>query len=266
MTKQAHRSGGANRLGLCWWHCIVVWRDLASPGTPEENQVKTESLSIGLKANAKKTKCQVYNQPEPVQSATLDGTLLEVMNDFRYIGSMTNSTEVNVKCRKAAAWRTCNKLNRLWKSQLNRSIMIRVFCTVVESVLLYGLETWTLTKRLEKQLDGCYTCMLKAVQTIHWSDHISNKDLYGSLPKFSEKLKQQRLRSAGHCYRHSEEAVSRLVLWTPTHGQCDWGWPAITYVDTVMWDTGLTVNEIRLWWRIEMFGKPSACINYWQPN
>ena len=64
------------------------------------------------------------------------------------------------------------------------------------------------------QLDGCYTCMLRAVHNIHWSDHISNKDLYGSLPKLSEKLKQCRLRFAGHCHRHSEEAVSRLVLWT----------------------------------------------------
>ena len=31
---------------------------------------KTEYLSIGLKANAKTTKCQVYNQPEPVQIVT----------------------------------------------------------------------------------------------------------------------------------------------------------------------------------------------------
>ena len=82
-------------------------------------RVKTESLSIGLKANAKKTKCQVYTQPEPVQIVTLDGTILEVINDFRYLGSMTRNTKADLKCRKAAAWRTCDKLNRLWKSQLN---------------------------------------------------------------------------------------------------------------------------------------------------
>ena len=43
------------------------------------------------------------------------------------------------------------------------------------------------------------------------ADHISNKDLCGSLPRLSEKLKQCRLRFGGHCYRHSEEAVSRLA-------------------------------------------------------
>ena len=129
---------------------------------------------------------------------------------------------------------------------MNRSVKIRVFCTVVESVLLYYWVTWTLTKGLEKQLYGCYTSLLRAVQTIHCSDHISNKDLYGSLPKLSEKLKQHRPRFAGGCYRHSEEAVSRLVLWTPKHGQNDWGRPAITYIDTLMHDTGQTVNEMQI--------------------
>ena len=56
----------------------------------------------------------------------------------------------SVKCRKAAAWRTCNKFKRVWKSQMNRSIKIREFWTAVECVLLYGLETSTLTKGLGK--------------------------------------------------------------------------------------------------------------------
>ena len=120
-----------------------------------------------------------------------------------------------------------------------------MFCTVVESVLLYGVETRTLIKGLEKQLDGCYTHLLGAVQNIHWTDHISNDDLYGSLPRLSEKLKQYRLRFAGYCYRQSEEAVLRLTLWTPTHGHHDQGRPAITYVETLMHDTGLTVTEVQ---------------------
>ena len=61
------------------------------------------------------------SKPELVQIATLDGTILEVMIGFKYLGSMTSSTKVDVKFRKAAAWRTCNTFNRLWKSQLNRS-------------------------------------------------------------------------------------------------------------------------------------------------
>ena len=66
-------------------------------------KVETESLSIGLKANVKKTKCQVYNKPEHVQIVTLDGTILEVINDFKYLGSMTSSTKTDVKWRKSSS-------------------------------------------------------------------------------------------------------------------------------------------------------------------
>ncbi len=34
-------------------------------------------------------------------------------------------------------------------------------------VTLYGSDTWTLTKKLEKQLDGCYTRMLQTVLNIN---------------------------------------------------------------------------------------------------
>ena len=37
------------------------------------------------------------------------------------------------------------------------------FQAAVVSILLYGCTTWTLTKRLEKKLDGNYTRMLRAI-------------------------------------------------------------------------------------------------------
>ena len=37
------------------------------------------------------------------------------------------------------------------------------FQAAVASILLYGCTTWTLTKRLEKKLDGNYTRMLRAI-------------------------------------------------------------------------------------------------------
>ena len=42
-----------------------------------------------------------------------------------------------------------------WKSDLRKAIKVRLFTALIESVLLYGSETWTMTKRLNKVLDGC---------------------------------------------------------------------------------------------------------------
>ena len=42
------------------------------------------------------------------------------------------------------------------------------FQAAVVSILLYGCTTWTLTKRLEKKLDGNYTRMLRAILNNSW--------------------------------------------------------------------------------------------------
>ena len=50
------------------------------------------------------------------------------------------------------------------------------------SILLCGCTTWTLTKRLEKKLDGNYTRMLRAILNKSWWQHPTKHQLYGHLP------------------------------------------------------------------------------------
>ena len=41
--------------------------------------------------------------------------------------------------------------------------------------------------------------------------HITNKDLFGHLPKVSSKIRERRMRVARYCVRHKEEEASKLV-------------------------------------------------------
>ena len=50
--------------------------------------------------------------------AISDGTVVEVVGDFRYIGSNADNTEKDVKTRKALAWQACNSVTKVWKSSL----------------------------------------------------------------------------------------------------------------------------------------------------
>ena len=111
-------------------------------------------------------------------------------------------------------------------------------------MLLYGCETWTITLKLTKELDGCFTRMLRAVFNIHWKQHIANAELYGNLSKITQKIRNRRTRFAGHCSR-SVEYVSKLVNWTPTHGNKKRGRPALNYMDVITQDTGLDINNVR---------------------
>ena len=80
-------------------------------------------------------------------------------------------------------------------------------CTF-ESVLLYNSETWSLTKQMEKSLDGAYTRMLRMALNASWKQHMTNEQLYGHLPPVSSKIAARHLRLAGHCIRHPEEIAS----------------------------------------------------------
>jgi len=144
----------------------------------------------------------------------------------------------------------------IWKSNLSRELKIRLFTGIVESVLLYGCETWSINKTVEKKIDGVYTRLLRTALNISWRDHITNAVVYGKLPKVSSKVRERRMRLAGHCVRHEDEPASKLILWQPTRGWANRGRKKTTYIDTLLNDTDLattaelqTVMNDRTEWR-----------------
>ena len=88
------------------------------------------------------------------------------------------------------------------------------FQAAVVSILLYGCTTWTLTKRLERRLDGNYTRMLRAVLNKSWRQHPTRLQLYGHLPPITKTIQVRRTRHAGHCWRSKDELISDVLLWT----------------------------------------------------
>ena len=194
--------------------------------------------------NAGKTKYMSFNH-RSTDIQTKDGTLLEKVTDFKCLGALMESSEKDIKVRKAAAWRACGKLHKIWKSTLPRKFKYRLSAATVESVLLYGCEAWTITPRLSKDIDGCYTRLLRTAFNVHWKQHMVNQQLYGDLSKITDKIKERRLRFAGHCCRSSDGTVSRLLLWNPKHRKRTPGRPSLTYVDQLRLDTGLEASDMR---------------------
>ena len=129
-------------------------------------------------------------------------------------------------------------MDKTWKSKLSPGVKKRFFVATVESILLYGCEAWALNKAMEKSLDGTYTRMLRKALNIHWSSHTPNEQLYGDLPRLSDKIAARRLQLAGHCHRHPELPAQKLVLWEPTHGQRGRGRPRTDFIEVLKRDTG----------------------------
>ena len=102
----------------------------------------------------------------------------------------------------------------------------------------------TLTKRLEKKLDGNYTRMLRAVLNKSWRQHPTRHQLYGHLPPITKTIQIRQTRHAGHCWRSKDELISDVLLWTPTYGRAKAGRPAWTYIQQLCEDTGCNPEDL----------------------
>ena len=141
----------------------------------------------------RKTKVMALNIEVPTIK-TMGVTQLEAVRDFKYLGARMASAEKYMKVRKPLAWRALHSMRKVWKSNLKAELKKRLFVATVESVLLYGSETWTITITRERSLNGCYTRMLRMDQNVSWQRHMKNEDLYAGLECVSDKIRKRRRR------------------------------------------------------------------------
>ena len=135
--------------------------------------------------------------------STLKCGPLKLIDKFTYLGSSVSSTETSniINMRLAKVWTAIDRLSAIWKSDLTDEIKPSFYQAAVVSILLYiyGCTIWTLTKRMEKKLDGNYTRMLRAVLNMSWRQHPTKEQLYGHLPPITKTIQIRRTRHAEHC-------------------------------------------------------------------
>ena len=142
------------------------------------------------------------------------------------------------------AWTAIDWLSIIWKSDRTDKMKRSIFQAAVVSILLYGSTTLTLTKRLEKKLDGNYTRMLRAILNKSWRQHPTMHQLYGQLLRITKTIQARRTRHAGHCWRSKDELISDVLLWTPAYGRAKAGRPARTYIQQLCEDTGCSPEDL----------------------
>ena len=115
------------------------------------HSLERAAAGIGLHVIAHKTEYMCFNQTGDI--STLNGSSLKLVDKFTYQGSSVSSTKTDITTRLEKTWTAINGLSVIWIYKMKRSF----FQTAIVSILLYGCTTWTLTKRLEKRLDGNHT-------------------------------------------------------------------------------------------------------------
>ena len=133
---------------------------------------------------------------------------------IKYLGTtLTNQNSIaeEIKSRLRSGNACCHSVQNLLSSRLlSKTLKIKIYRTIILSVVLYGRETWSLTLREERKLRVCEVLRIfeprRDEVTGEWR-RLHNEeinDLYCS-PNIVRVMISRRMRWAGHVARMGEE-------------------------------------------------------------
>jgi len=174
----------------------------------------------------------------------IDGEPLDEVDSFTYLGSILDKkggADMDIKSRSNKARITFIQLNKIWSSKIiGRETKTRIFNSNVKSVLLYGAETWRATKNNIKLIQTFVNRCLRKILNIHWSEIISNEELWHKTKQkpLEEEICRRRWKWIGHTLRKNESNTTREALsWKP-QGHRKRGRPRTTWKRTVEKEIG----------------------------
>ena len=146
------------------------------------NALATTAGNIGLKINIKKTR-HLRMSSRNNESILVNGEVVDEVDHFTYLASKVSTSgdgEEEILVRISKASQAFASLRSTWRSKnISQKTKIRFFKSNVLSTLLYGAESWKMTKTIRHKLEVFQNKCLRRILCIYWLQTISNYELRG---------------------------------------------------------------------------------------
>ncbi|KAK3522601.1 hypothetical protein QTP86_027161, partial [Hemibagrus guttatus] len=192
-----------------------------------------------MKVSRSKTEYMCVNEREGSGTVRLQGEEVKKVQEFKYLGSTVQSNREcgkEVKKRVQAGWNGWRKVSGvLCERKISARIKGKVYRTVVRAAMLYGLETVSLRKRQESELEVAELKMLRFSLGVTRLDRIRNKYIRGTahVGHMGDKVRETRLRWFGHVQKRESEYIGRRMLDMELPGRRQSGRPKRRYMDGI---------------------------------
>ncbi|KAK3558446.1 hypothetical protein QTP86_018105, partial [Hemibagrus guttatus] len=199
----------------------------------------------GMKVSRSKTEDTCVNEREGSGTVRLQGEEVKKVQECKYLGSTVQSNGEcgkEVKKRVQAGWNGWRKVSGvLCDRKISARIQGKVYRTVVRAAMLYGLETVTLRKRQESELEVAELKMLRFSLGVTRLDRIRNEYIRGTahVGCLGDKVREAGLRWFGHVQRRESEYIGRRMLDMELPGRRQRGRPKRRYMDGINEDMKL---------------------------
>ena len=151
----------------------------------EDLRVLTEAVvceagKVGLKVNTRKTEIMNVrtNDNRPV---IIENEPLQEVDKFVYLGCEIRKdgdirNEVSIRIGKAGA--AFRNMEKVWNEDgMSLRTKLKLFNSIVLSVLLYGSETWKGLREVEERVRRFESGCLRKILKIRWYDMVSEDEL-----------------------------------------------------------------------------------------
>ncbi|XP_033115324.1 uncharacterized protein LOC117115574, partial [Anneissia japonica] len=215
---------------------------LVSPNC-QQLQIKATKLSqfaaqTGLKINKKKSEVLRINSNSNNRIQMGEQQLNEV-DKYTYQGAIVSKQggggdDIINRIHKARI--SFMKLNRIWSSHIyTLATKLRLFNTLVKSVLLYGCETWKVNQSDELKLDTFQFKCLRRILKIRWPYIVQNNVILQKTnsKKISTEIMSRRWKWLGHILRMDQNKNCYTALTWKPEGKRRVGRPKTTWRRTV---------------------------------
>lgn len=209
--------------------------------------INTRGKLAGLKINGDKTKVMVISR-DPVQplNIRIDNKRIETVSQFKYLGSLVNDRwdpQMEIKSRIEQAKQAFLKYKKLFcDPNLSFSTKYRLVKCYVWSVLLYGMETWTLKVTSVNRLEACEMWILRRMLRISWTARMTNSavlEMAGVQRSLFTLIKERKIGYLGHILRGEKYGLLRLILEGKIEGKRGIGRKSLSWLRNIREWTGL---------------------------
>lgn len=214
--------------------------------------VSRECEEVGLAINTQKTKMMVISKnPNINPILTVNGNRIEQVQKYKYLGSTINSEmdpDQEIKIRIEMARNAFMKYSTLLTNRnLNLVIRLRFVECYVWSVLMYGVETWTLKTQMIKKLEAFEMWLYRRILKIPWTDRISNDEVLrriGRKRKLLTIIKIRKTSYVGHILRSDKYLLLQNIMQGRIEGRKGIGRKKKSWLRNIREWTNLGVGEL----------------------
>ena len=144
--------------------------------------VNEKSKLYGMEMNIIKTKSMVIsrNKPVPNISISVEGKPIQQVGRMVYLGYMATEDgkcDKEIKRRIGIARSAFESMAKILTSRNSIELRSRIAKCYIWSTLLYGAETWTLTKVTSDKLEAFEMWLYRRMLRISWKEHKTNREV-----------------------------------------------------------------------------------------